>query len=167
MSLFMPTIYLDSATDLSLEIIKKLGIKCLLLDVDNTLAEHGSQEPFFGAIGWARYLVENGIKIVIVSNNVEKRVSSFAKKFDLPFVFFSMKPLPIGFNKAQKILGCDKSKIMVVGDQVFTDILGANLAGMKSVLLEPKACKETMGIKFRRTLESPIRNKLRSHDRKS
>lgn len=164
MSLFMPTISIKSVTELSLETIKSLGIECLLLDVDNTLAEHGSQEPFSGTVEWAKHLVDNGIKIVIVSNNVEGRVSAFASKFNLPFVFFSLKPLPVGFNKARKILNCDKDKILVVGDQIFTDILGANLAGIRSVLLEPKACKETLGIKFRRVLESPIRKKLQNRD---
>lgn len=162
MSLFMPTIMVQNVTDITVDIIKQLNVDTILLDVDNTLAEHGSHIPFEGTIEWTKLMLEAGFKIVIVSNNFENRVSSFAKKFDLPFVYLSLKPLPLGFNKAKKLLDSEPRKSVVIGDQVFTDILGANLAGMKSILLEPKACKETLGIKFRRILEKPIRKRAKN-----
>ncbi len=161
MSLLMPTVMLKSVTDISLGLIRSLGAEAILLDVDNTLARHGSQSPFDGAVEWTHMVREAGIGIVIVSNNLKKRVAPFAAKFDLPYVTHGLKPLPWGFNKARRMLGNDSKNVLVVGDQIYTDILGANLAKMKSILLEPVEHGESLSIWFRRWLEKPVRRKIR------
>ena len=116
---------------------------------------------FDGAVEWTHMVREAGIGIVIVSNNLKKRVAPFAAKFDLPYVTHGLKPLPWGFNKARRMLGNDSKNVLVVGDQIYTDILGANLAKMKSILLEPVEHGESLSIWFRRWLEKPVRRKIR------
>lgn len=161
MSLLMPTMSIDSVTDIDIKLLRSLNIKSILLDVDNTLASHGSQEPFKGVIEWSYKIREQNIKIIIISNNFKNRVAPFAKKFNLPFVSLALKPSPLGFLRAKKFLHCKPENTVVVGDQVFTDILGANLAHMKSILLTPKSEKETLGIYIRRKLEKGIREKIK------
>ena len=161
MPLLMPTISIDSVTDIDIKMLKSMNIKSILLDVDNTLASHGSQEPYEGVIEWSYKIREQNIKIVIISNNFKNRVAPFAKKFNLPFVSLALKPSPWGFWKAKRLINCNPENTVVVGDQVFTDILGANLAHMKSILLTPKSEKETLGISMRRKLEKRIREKIK------
>ena len=154
MKLFMPDMGLDSIKDISLEILKKLDIKAVLLDVDDTIAAIGSSEPFDGVLDWISLLKENQIEIIIASNNFKKRVEVVALKLNIPYVAFSMKPFGIGFMRAKKMLKVKTNKnILVVGDQVFTDIVGANLSGMKSILLKPKSESNSKVLKFKRRLE--------------
>ena len=161
MPLLMPTISIDNVTDIDIKMLKSMNIKSILLDVDNTLASHGSQEPFEGVIEWSYKIREQNIKIVIISNNFKNRVAPFAKKFNLPFVSLALKPSPWGFWKVKRLINCNPENTVVVGDQVFTDILGSNLAHMKSILLTPKSEKETLGISMRRKLEKRIREKIK------
>lgn len=160
-TIFIPSIRLKKVTDITLNMLKDMKIDTILLDVDNTLACHGSQEPFEGTIEWSHKLAASGIDIVICSNNNEERVAPFAKLYNLPYVSMSMKPLPIGFNKAKKMLNKKPKQVLVVGDQIFTDILGANFANMKSVLLDPVKKEKGIGFQFKRWLEKPIRKKIK------
>jgi HAD superfamily phosphatase (TIGR01668 family) len=160
MSLLLPTVALKQVTDITIELLQSMGARAIFLDVDNTLARHGSQIPFEGAVAWTHRVREEGIEIIIISNNLKSRVAPFAKQFDLPFVCFAQKPFPLGMPYAKKLLGRSAKEIVVVGDQIFTDVLGANLAGMKSILLEPKAEEDSMSFRFRRWLEHSIRRKI-------
>ena len=160
MSLLMPSAICKNVTDITVKFLKENKIECILLDVDNTLAYQGSQEPFEGAVEWTHEIRSCGINIVIVSNNLKKRVEPFSRKFDLPFVYLSLKPLPFGFNRAKKILKSDRENILVVGDQIFTDILGANLASMKSILLDTDSSNDSFGLKIRRVFERPIKKRM-------
>ncbi len=159
MSLFMPTVFIDGVTDINMNLLNKLSIKAILLDVDNTLALPGCQDPFDGVKEWLTYLNIHNIKIVIISNNFKKRVKPFAQQLKLPFISFACKPLFLGFLSGKKLLKTKKNNILVVGDQIFTDILGANLLGMKSVLLVPKPEKQTIGTIIKRKFENKIRSK--------
>lgn len=156
----MPSAICKNVTDITLEFLKENEIDSILLDVDNTLAYQGSQEPFEGAVDWTYKIRSYGINIIIVSNNFRNRVEPFSKKFDLPFIYLSLKPLPFGFNRAKKLLNKNKKNILVVGDQIFTDILGANLASMKSILLDADSSNDSLGLKIRRLFEKPIKKRL-------
>lgn len=166
MSLLMPTISIDNVTDIDIKLLKSLNVESILLDVDNTLASHGSQEPFDGVIEWSYEIRKQNIKIVIISNNFKSRVAPFAKKFNLPFIYLALKPSPLGFIRAKKFINCKRENTVVVGDQVFTDILGANLSHMKSILLTPRSEKETLGISVKRKLEKRIREKIANNSYK-
>lgn len=160
MSLLIPTSALTKVTDITPEMLHELKIEAVLLDVDNTLALHGSQIPFPGTIEWSQKMRKAGFKIIIMSNNFSKRVRPFAAKYGLPFLSMSMKPLPRAYLRAAHRLGVSRGKAVVVGDQIFTDILGANLARMKSILLLPAAEENSITFRVRRRLEKPIRQKI-------
>ncbi|NLG93408.1 MAG: YqeG family HAD IIIA-type phosphatase [Clostridiales bacterium] len=157
MALFLPTAAVDKVLDITPELIRAMKARAIILDVDNTLAVHGSQEPFEGTIEWTRTMRENGIDIIIMSNNFKRRVAPFAAKYGLPFMYLSLKPLPLAYHRAIRRMGVKHSEVVVVGDQVFTDVIGANLSFMKSILLVPTGKEQSISFAIRRFLETPIR----------
>jgi HAD superfamily phosphatase (TIGR01668 family) len=170
MPFLLPTIAVNGIKDITLEILDKLKVKAIFLDVDNTLAIHDSQVPFEGAVEWTKKIRMHGYKVLIVSNNFNKRVKPFASKFETPYLAFAKKPFPVAFSKAKKLLkddGLRPEDCLVVGDQIFTDILGANLCQMKSILLEPVGKEKSTLFRMRRRLENRIRRKIREGERKS
>ena len=157
MSLFFPTLYRRRITDVTVEDVRRLGATCILLDVDNTLTTHDAPDLTDGVKAWLAAMRSAGFSLIIVSNNKAVRVAPFADKIGLPFYALAHKPLPTGFRAAAKQLGCLPAGCVVIGDQIFTDILGANLAGMKSILLEPIQLEtEQKFIVFKRKIERPM-----------
>lgn len=159
--LLMPTVAVQNVTDISMELIGELEIDAILLDVDNTLAPPTSHIPYDGVQEWIDMLKANHIAVVICSNNYQKRVQPFSDSVGLDCVAMSLKPFPFGFNRAKKKLKEKPQSVLVVGDQIYTDILGANLAGMKSVLLVPRDEEHGLTIAIRRKLEVNIRKKIK------
>lgn len=161
MALRLPTVSTKGLLDITPELLRKMKVKAILLDVDNTLSHHGSQTPFDGAVEWTKQMQAEGFKLIIVSNNTRERITPFAKLFDLPFIWRACKPLPIGYQKAAKRLGVKFKEAVIVGDQVFTDIIGANALGMKSILLEPAEEEHGWSFRVRRNLEVSVRAKAK------
>ncbi len=159
MPVLKPTYKCKNIHDIKVDILNKMSVKVVLLDVDNTITSYISKTPLDGSVMWAKNLEDKGFKVYIVSNNFEERVSKIAKKFDLPYISFAMKPFPKGFRKARKALGVKAQQCVVVGDQIFTDILGANLGRMKSILVEPVEIETGFTFKIRRALEKRVRSK--------
>lgn len=157
---FIPTVALHRVTDITPDLLHELAAEALLLDVDNTLALHGSQTPFPGTVEWTRKIRQAGFKIMILSNNFSGRVKPFAAQYGLPYLSMAMKPLPAGYLHAADRLQIRREKVVVVGDQIFTDILGANLSKMKSILLVPAEEEDSISFRVRRRLEQPIRRKI-------
>jgi uncharacterized protein len=157
LALFLPTVAVEKVTDITPNLIRKMKANAVILDVDNTLAIHGSQVPLEGTINWARYMRSQDIKIIIVSNNFKKRVAPFAAKYDLPFLSFSMKPFPPAYYRAIHKMGVRRKDAVVVGDQIFTDVIGANLSFMKSILLVPMQKEQSLSFRIRRGCEKPLR----------
>ncbi len=160
MSILMPTVALHSVTEITVEHLKNMGIDSILLDVDNTLAPPSSHVPYDGVQQWIDHIRAEGFHIVICSNNYKKRVKPFSDSLGLDCVAMSLKPFPFGFNRAKRKFKDKPQSVLVVGDQVYTDILGANLAGMQSVLLEPRSEEHGWSIALRRKMETGIRKKL-------
>lgn len=159
-SILKPTVALRNIDDISIELLRSLEIDAILLDVDNTLAPPTSKIPYDGVQEWIDKVKQTGIAIVICSNNYKKRVKPFADSVGLECVSMSLKPSPLGFNRAKKLLKEKTSSVLVVGDQIYTDILGANLAGMKSVLLVPRSEEHGFTIYLRRKMETGLRKKI-------
>ncbi len=160
MALRYPTRMLHRITDITPEFLSSLGITALLLDVDNTLSEHDSQSPYPGSLEWVSSMRKNGIQMIILSNNTRERVEPFAAQYGLPFLTYAMKPLPVGYLRAVHQLGVSHRNCAAVGDQIFTDIVGANLCGIKSILLEPILEETSRSFRIRRKLERSIRGKM-------
>ncbi len=160
MPLFKPTFALRSILEITPESLKKHGVEALLLDVDNTLTTHNHPEPAEGITDWISRMKSAGIKLIIVSNNKPERVAPFAEKLGLRFVPNGAKPLPHGFLRAVKELGMDRRRVCAVGDQIFTDILGANLSGIRSIFVCPIEPEKSFFFKLKRTLEKPFLPKV-------
>lgn len=161
MRLLKPTIALHHVTDISLPLLRQLGTDAILLDVDNTLAPPTSQIPYEGVQEWIDTIKAGGIRIIICSNNYQKRIRPFADSVGLDCVAMSFKPFPFGFIRAKRKLKEKPQSVLVVGDQIYTDVLGANLAGMKSILLLPRSEEHGWSIKLRRRLEVRPRQKIK------
>lgn len=150
---FKPKIKLNKVTDINVEILNKYGIKALILDVDNTLSTHHGQELTEGLEDWLKYMYNNGILLTILSNSKERRVKPFAERIGLSYVSLGLKPLPFGYLRARKALGVNKKVVAIVGDQIFTDVLGGNLVGFKTILLNPIKLETSKSFKFKRAIE--------------
>ena len=158
-----PNIYLENVLKIDENIIKKNQIKGLLLDVDNTLM-HYDKTIISGIEEWIKKMKNIGIKLCILSNsNDEKKVKKLADELDIPYIHLAYKPFKIGFKKAKKILNIDYKNIGMVGDQIFTDVLGANRMKMISILIKPLEKREYIVTKVKRPLEEAI---LRSYFKK-
>ncbi len=153
MSVFKPHYIFEKTTKITPRFLKELGITNLLLDVDNTLTTHDNPDPSPGIPRWIEQMKSAGIKMVIISNNNRERVAPFAAKLGLPFTSMSCKPLPYGYIKGMKILGGNRHNTAMVGDQIFTDVMGANLSGMKCLMVLAIQAEESAGFKFKRKIE--------------
>lgn len=159
MSLFFPTVYRHRITDVTVEDLRRMGAETVLLDVDNTLTTHDAPDLTDEVKAWLAQMQDEGFKLIIVSNNRAERVAPFADKIGLPYYAHARKPLPFGFHAAAKQMRCERKRCVVIGDQIFTDMLGANLAGMPSVLLEPIQLEvDQKFIVFKRKIERPLLN---------
>lgn len=162
--IFKPTYVLDKVTDITPEFLRKKGIKALILDLDNTLTTHNNPVVPQSSLDWINTMKSAGIKLMIVSNNHEPRVTPFAKQLDIDFVCEGAKPLTIGYSKAVRRLGLDKREVAAVGDQIFTDIMGSNLKGIRSIFVFPIKPETSLPFRFKRACEKPFLPKLRKDD---
>ena len=162
-----PNEYFNSVKDINLELLNKNNIKGLILDVDNTLINLDRKMPA-GISDWAKNLKADGIKICILSNsNKLNKVEAVAKIIDVPYIFFGKKPLKSGFLRARDILKLPNENIAVVGDQIFTDIIGANRCNMFSILVKPIEEKDYLITRIKRPLEKFIIKKYEKNKRKT
>lgn len=154
--LFDATFAKGSVCDITPEWLRENGIEGLLLDIDNTLTTHDNPVPAPGVEEWIASMKESGIRLMLVSNNHAPRVEPFAVRLGLAFVSEGKKPLGSGFRAARARLGLLFSALAVVGDQIFTDILGANLCGIRSIYVRPMEPEKTAFFKFKRFMERPL-----------
>ena len=154
-----PKIYLQNLQEITYEMLEKNGILGLILDVDNTLIDYYKNMPE-GILEWCTNLKQKGIKFCIASNsNKKEKVEMVAKKLDIPYVYFAKKPLKRGLITASNKMGLESNKIAVAGDQIFTDVLGANRVGMFSILVEPIEEKDILITLIKRPIENRIKRK--------
>ena len=137
LTLFHPNFLIDSVVELTPDRLKSLGVKRLLLDVDCTLKQYANQEPEPGILEWLAELKSYNIDACLLSNGVPKRIERFAALVGLPFIAKACKPFPSGCKRACREWGCEPSSVMVVGDQIFADVLAGKLAGIRTVLVKP------------------------------
>ena len=137
MALFYPTIRKPRITDITPQDLQALGVKGLLLDVDNTLTRYKSQELTPAVAAWLSDMQQQGFALTVVSNGLPGRVRPFAQKIGLRCIAFACKPSPFGYWRGARRLGLKRRECAIVGDQMFTDVVGANLCGMRSIMLDP------------------------------
>lgn len=150
-----PKFYLKSVKDISIELLRNNNIKGLILDVDNTLIDV-DRKIIDGAKEWCKSLKEQGIKVCILSNTShEEKVKTVAEELEIPYLYFGKKPFKKGFYRAKKLLEIEKSEqIAAVGDQLFTDVIGANRVKMIPILVQPVDERDYWYTKIKRPIEN-------------
>ncbi len=154
--LFSITAAFYRVTDITPEILDRMGVRGLILDLDNTLTTHDNPVPADGVLDWIDLMNRSGVKLMIVSNNHAPRVKPFADMLGLPFVSEGRKPLTKGFREAMHRMGLTKKELAAVGDQIYTDVLGANLFRIKMLYVSPIEFEKTTFFKVKRKMEIPF-----------
>ena len=145
-------------TDIDPEAVARRGIRLLLADLDNTLVPYGVPEPTEQVRAWTAALKEQGVTLFVLSNNRHpQRPERFSKALGVPFIGHAGKPKPGSFFKAMKQMGCTPEQTAIVGDQIFTDILGGSRAGVTTLLVEPIRLAGNPGRYLRYAVECPFR----------
>lgn len=124
-------------TDIPVSFFVQYNIGGLILDVDNTLTTHDNPRPAEGVLEWLDTMRAAGLEMVILSNNAPGRVKPFADMLGLDFEADGGKPLTRGIVRACRHMGTPPSRTALIGDQIFTDILGGNRAGVLTVFVDP------------------------------
>jgi uncharacterized protein len=149
----IPNLHVNSIYDIDLNSLKKQGIKGIITDLDNTLIEWDRPNATPKLLNWLEKLKEEGFRVIIVSNNRHLRVSSFADPLGIPFIHRAKKPSRAPFLNAIRKLELKKEETVVVGDQMFTDVLGGNRMGLYTILVVPVATTDGLLTRINRRME--------------
>ncbi len=158
---FKPEFYFESFEDATPEFLLSIGVRGIVLDVDNTLEPYENPLPSDNVVQWLSDLKEKGISAAIVSNNDGERIELFNEKLGLPAYFKAKKPFKKNVLNAMRDLGTDTDSTILMGDQVFTDVWAAHNAGIRAILVPPIKDKKNFITRFKRWLEKPILKKMR------
>lgn len=153
---FYPSLKVDKAQDIKLEMLAKNKIKGLILDIDNTLVPEHVAEADQKAVKWIEKLKEAGFKVCIVSNASQKRVVKFNEKLKVYAIHRASKPGRKAFMKAVRLMEIETYETAVIGDQIFTDIYGGNKLNMFTILVKPIDKREVIFVKVKRIAEKCI-----------
>lgn len=150
-----PDEYLDSAYEIEFDRFYEEGYRGIIFDVDNTLVPHGAPADERAASLFA-HLKELGYQCCLLSNNKEPRVKMFNDVVQVKYIFKAGKPKVSGYRQAMELMGTDAGNTLFVGDQIFTDVYGANRAGIRTILTRPIHPKEEIQIVLKRYLERVV-----------
>lgn len=162
MGLLQPTLLRERITDVTAADLRALHVRGVLLDVDNTLTTHYSPDLPPDVAAWLRARQEEGFTFTVVSNAKRYRVEPFAEKLGLRCVWLAAKPLPFGFWRGVRRLGLRRRECVAIGDQTFTDTLGARLGGIRCIQLTPIRLEEGKPfLLFKRRVEARVLRRVR------
>lgn len=154
----IPRGFYASVTDIKPEALAARGIKLVLADLDNTLVPYKVTEPAAAVVAWKEALAAAGIDLFLLSNSRKPgRAQRFAEKLGIPYQGHSGKPRRAGYLRAMERMGCAPGETVMVGDQIFTDTLGANLTGVVPLLVRPIRLAGNPGRYLRYAVETPFR----------
>lgn len=158
MSLLRPKDVIGHVTHITPEFLAARGLRGLLLDLDNTLVPYGSYDSagVQHVMDWARDLKLAGIGLYLLSNATGRRASFWLEKLDFQGVGLAGKPNPRAFRRALRTLNLSAPQVGMVGDQLFTDVLGGNLLGLHTILVQPLATNALPHTRVARKLERAV-----------
>ena len=151
----LPKIMLPALTDVSPQLLRSRGIQLLMLDFDNTIVPYTTSTPTEAMKAWFAAMAGSGIQLCIVSNSHKDRVKRFAAEYDIPCITHSKKPFPKGIRECLQKFSADPKVCALVGDQIFTDTLGANCTGVTSILVKA-IDNHNIWLKLRHVAELPF-----------
>lgn len=147
---------MDSIHDIDFNDLQHRGIKAIIADLDNTLVAANEPHATPEVVTLFDRLQSKGFRVIIVSNNRETRVSKFAEPLQLPYIYAARKPFNAAFRKALNRLEAAAEQTVVIGDQLFTDVLGGNWLGAYTILVVPISKREGFWTKVNRLLEKCV-----------
>ena len=150
---FRPDGFAPRLSGVSLEDLSARGFRGIIVDLDNTLVGYGQEHLADVDRDWIARARDRGFRICLVSNNFTGRVGRVSAELGVPGISSALKPLPRGFLAALRLLGTERRETVVVGDQLFTDVLGAKFLGLHAILTEPIVAKDWLGTRVLRFLE--------------
>ncbi len=157
---FYPDIYARDIFSINYQKLKERNIKCLLFDLDNTIATVKQNTPSQKVKELLYNLEEQGFKVIIFSNSGKKRVGPFKEMLNVDASYSSMKPLPFKYKKILKIYKYKDNEIAAIGDQILTDVFGANCMNFTSILVNQISTNDFIWTKINRRIETFILNKF-------
>ena len=152
-SWLLPDYIFPTYRDVTADFLKSIGIKALLIDIDNTLAPYEMPEPDDNIREWFKSLEENGISATLVSNNDRERVELFNATLGLPAYYKSGKPFAKNLKKAMTAMGTDKSNTAMLGDQLLTDAAAGKHIGLRTIIVPPINDKNNAFFRSKRAME--------------
>ena len=153
---FVPEYYFRVFSDASAEFLTSIGVKGIVLDIDNTLEPYENPVPGEAVLNWFESLKNAGISAAFVSNNGRERVELFNSELNFPYYYKSKKPFKTKVLAALSNMGVKPCEAILMGDQVFTDVWAAHNAGIRAILLPPIKDKTDVFTRFKRLLEVPV-----------
>ena len=153
---FLPNEFVKSVFDISPEKKIEKGIRGIITDLDNTLVEWDRPEATPKLVIWFKSMKDAGIQVTIVSNNNELRVKSFADPLGIPFIYRARKPMGKAFLKALHTMDVKREEVVVIGDQLLTDVVGGNRIKLHTILVLPVAKSDGFFTRFNRLVERRI-----------
>ena len=153
--IFYPKRIADSAYIIDYDLLYNVGYRGIIFDIDNTLVEHGA-DASKGAIELITRLQKIGFQVCLISNNKEERVIRFNKDIKVKYIHNANKPARRNYIRATKLMGTSIDNTVFIGDQLFTDVFGANRIGMMSYFVKPIGPKEEIQIVIKRKLERMV-----------
>ena len=150
----------DAIWDIELESLRAEGVRGLILDLDNTLVDWNRNDIRPAVREWLGAARAAGLQMSLVSNAFRgRRVKAIGAELNLRVVTWALKPFPGGFRRAMALMDTDPASTCAIGDQVFTDLLGANLLGIRTILLTPLSPRESPHTRLIRLIERPLRRR--------
>lgn len=155
-----PDAVVDTVDQISAAWLTRWGVRGLVLDLDNTLVPWNTADVSVSVGVWVENLAAAGIASCVLTNNYTRRATEVADLLKIPIIKAAFKPSPAAFRGALRVMSLPAAQVAVVGDQLFTDVLGGKLAGMRAILVEPLSAREFFTTKFVRWLERPVRARV-------
>ena len=152
---FYPGEYVDSTYEIDFDRLYEEGYRGVIFDIDNTLVPHGAPADERACALFA-HLKELGYHCMLLSNNKEPRVKMFNDAVQVSYIYKAGKPNPANYRKAMEQMGTDEKNTLFVGDQIFTDVYGANRTGIRTILVKPIHPKEEIQIVLKRYMEKIV-----------
>ena len=157
---YIPDFAVEKAYDVTVDSLKKEQIKAVFVDLDNTLIAWNHPDGTPEMRQWLHDLRDAGIRVVVVSNNSHNRVRRAVEKFGIDYESCFMKPFTLGIDRAMKRFGIQKNEVIMIGDQLMTDIRAAHRAGIRSVLVKPLIQSDAWETQFNRWRERRMMKKI-------
>lgn len=156
----IPYRYVPAVSDLDPDVLLADGITALIVDLDNTLVAWDAAVPTPRVKTWVAALRERGLRLCIVSNNFSGRARTIGDLLEVQVVPAAIKPAPWAFRRAMRLMGTAPAQTALVGDQLFTDVLGGNLIGLRTILVDPLSVQEFPTTKLVRAIERLLRDRV-------